>query len=76
MKCRFDRSLQLHSQQDLDDQPDVSNYRYDLDEQRKEALVLLKTISDTSIATEILIGESTGDTIKTIMQSFASHEDN
>ena len=75
MKCIFNRSLQPHSQQDLDDQRDVSNYRYDLAEQRKEALVLLKTISDTSIATKTLISDSTGDTIKTIMQSFASHKD-
>ena len=75
MKCIFDRSLPTHSQQDIDDQRDVSNFRYDLAEQRKEALVLLKTISDTSIATKTLISESKGDTIKTIMQSFASHKD-
>ena len=75
MKCIENRALTPDTQQENEEYKDISVFKADLSEQRKEAATLVKTISETSIATKNLIYESTGDSVRTIMQGFASHGD-
>ena len=75
-KVRYiaNRDLPPHTQEENEEYKHVSTFRADLSEQRKEAATLVKTVSETSIATKNLIYEST-DSVRTIMQGFASHAD-
>ena len=74
-RCIANRALTPHTQQENDEYKDVSAFRTELFEQRKEAATLVKTIYETSVATKNLIYESTGNSVSTIMQGFASHGD-
>ena len=75
MRCFANRSLTPHTAEENEEYKQVSTFRADLSEQRKEAATLVKTISETSIAAKNLIYESTGDSVRTIMQGYASHGD-